>query len=834
MEGLNGNGVGGNGVGREAKEISVSPPKKLLPTLRKPNGKAQSSEEEGEGAGEGLSAVNGDEDAYGGSNMDLVSNGNGSRSSFKKRRAHETLKKSMYRFGRTKPGFDPKTDYDALLGVANYSHVNVTKVKIVCRQLIAQSTLFRQFLKFAGFLTVMFVVILMQRNAYATNGMRSAIMNVLVEPPYRDTSYQFKTWYDVASVDDWWNWHQTVLLDSFYVSTYYNGKQANKIDQQVVMQHIRLNGGFRLTQRRVAPDSCAAQDPRFKPFQSTCYGQTYLAGRCCGAVDTRPFRGAKNESIVYSYESKSFYENGYYEYFGGAGQLEESRAKMQELKDNLWVNDGTRWLRTDFVGHNPNLGLLMQVELYAEISLGGQITTSYFIQGMEINKYACRTDFMRLGLEIVFLACYLGYLVQEVRDYRVLRAMNQSFSSILLNFWNVYDWIYFILVAILIAIRLYMIFTPLAPNLTVTADGIFSGTDRLELSMSSTIVESYFTLCGIVAGLSTVKLLNYFRINIHLSVLTQTLVLMRKEIFQYLVIIVSLLLLWSMIAVSIIGYRNPAFSSIGAAFESMVQLFLGLSGRELVFDSLPKDETGNGPAEATLFYYIFIIVMVFVALNVMVGIIMDAYSNVVGQFERMSNEDGLEVLVNHLFLDQVLHEIVVLKARIIARFSRRGDLALSKMISTDTMLMLMDELEMATGNFGQVDMPSEAENIKAKPEIGFYPPYLHTTSSDEQGEPTILPTTFVFKSLKNFVNEHELARRLDELNAFCEDPLMQTAEDKNRDDIKEDEHEILKIIEEAKQRSSQIITDMKKTIQKLDLLDTVLETNIPEEFQNLG
>jgi len=71
----------------------------------------------------------------------------------------------------------------------------------------------------------------------------------------------------------------------------------------------------------------------------------------------------------------------------------------------------------------------------------------------------------------------------------------------------------------------------------------------------------------------------------------------------------------------------------------------------------------------------------------------------------------------------------------------------------------------------------------------------------------------VFKSLKNFVNEHELARRLDELNAFCEDPLMQTAEDKNRDDIKEDEHEILKIIEEAKQRSSQIITDMKKTIQ---------------------
>eukprot|EP00960_Hanusia_phi_P075138 768377-Hanusia_phi.AAC.10 len=511
MEGLNGNGVGGNGVGREAKEISVSPPKKLLPTLRKPNGKAQSSEEEGEGAGEGLSAVNGDEDAYEGSNMDLVSNGNGSRSSFKKRRAHETLKKSMYRFGRTKPGFDPKTDYDALLGVANYSHVNVTKVKIVCRQLIAQSTLFRQFLK--------------SRNAYATNGMRSAIMNVLVEPPYRDTSYQFKTWYDVASVDDWWNWHQTVLLDSFYVSTYYNGKQANKIDQQVVMQHIRLNGGFRLTQRRVAPDSCAAQ--RTNRTRDSSRFKAHATARRTWLGDVAE-RGAKNESIVYSYESKSFYENGYYEYFGGAGQLEESRAKMQELKDNLWVNDGTRWLRTDFVGHNPNLGLLMQVELYAEISLGGQITTSYFIQGMEINKYACRTDFMRLGLEIVFLACYLGYLVQEVRDYRVLRAMNQSFSSILLNFWNVYDWIYFILVAILIAIRLYMIFTPLAPNLTVTADGIFSGTDRLELSMSSTIVESYFTLCGIVAGLSTVKLLNYFRINIHLSVLTQTLVLMRK------------------------------------------------------------------------------------------------------------------------------------------------------------------------------------------------------------------------------------------------------------------------------------------------------------------
>ena len=231
---------------------------------------------------------------------------------------------------------------------------------------------------------------------------------------------------------------------------------------------------------------------------------------------------------MYTYESKSFFENGYYEYFGGLGQLEASRTKMQNLRDNLWVNNGTRWLRTDFVGHNPNLGLLMQVELYAEISLGGQVTTSYFIEAMEINKYACRTDFMRLGLELIFLTCFLGYLVQEIRDYSVLRAMNQSYTSILLNFWTIYDWIYFILIAILIAIRAYMIFTPLAPNLRVTADGIFSGTERLELSMSSAIVVSYFTLCGIVAALSTIKLLNYFRINIHLSVLTQTLVLMRK------------------------------------------------------------------------------------------------------------------------------------------------------------------------------------------------------------------------------------------------------------------------------------------------------------------
>ena len=91
-------------------------------------------------------------------------------------------------------------------------------------------------------------------------------------------TYELKDWKDISNIREWWEWHQTVLMDTFFVSrflsarldwgnplnhktviqvdTYYNGDAKTKLDSQSIAEHIKFTGGFRITQRRVAPDTC--------------------------------------------------------------------------------------------------------------------------------------------------------------------------------------------------------------------------------------------------------------------------------------------------------------------------------------------------------------------------------------------------------------------------------------------------------------------------------------------------------------------------------------------------------------------------------------------------
>jgi len=187
------------------------------------------------------------------------------------------------------------------------------------------------------------------------------------------------------------------------------------------------------------------------------------------------------------------------------------------------------------------------------------------------------------------------------------------------------------------------------PSLVVTAaDG-----EPLDISWLSTVTWAYYIGCGMIAIFSSVKMIKFLRINIQMSVLTQTFVEMSVEVSVFFGILALLIFMWAAMAVFLFGAICDYFKDLPTAWKTCWMLFIGVKTREDVFDKLPLDEAYNLPPEADIFYYPFTIVMTFVVLNVSTGIIMTAYTKVTDNFERLKHDSMIDVLVDRMFTDQL-------------------------------------------------------------------------------------------------------------------------------------------------------------------------------------
>jgi hypothetical protein len=48
-------------------------------------------------------------------------------------------------------------------------------------------------------------VVLLQRKASYALGVGAAIQNAIFRRPFRDSNYQLKTYFDIQTIEDWWD-----------------------------------------------------------------------------------------------------------------------------------------------------------------------------------------------------------------------------------------------------------------------------------------------------------------------------------------------------------------------------------------------------------------------------------------------------------------------------------------------------------------------------------------------------------------------------------------------------------------------------------------------------
>ena len=149
----------------------------------------------------------------------------------------------------------------------NLRHCNIRKVLNVAEAKRQNSVLGMQFLRFCVFLCVYLFLVYNHRQAYVSESLYSGIKKRLAMTPFRDPeSLEMKTWFDIVSVEDFWNWHEFVLVPQLLADSPTVPGQEERADAlakaNTLLHHNKLVGSFRMTVIRAKERDCAVPGRR--------------------------------------------------------------------------------------------------------------------------------------------------------------------------------------------------------------------------------------------------------------------------------------------------------------------------------------------------------------------------------------------------------------------------------------------------------------------------------------------------------------------------------------------------------------------------------------------
>mmetsp|Transcript_11245 Transcript_11245/g.17677 ORF Transcript_11245/g.17677 Transcript_11245/m.17677 type:complete len:324 (-) Transcript_11245:106-1077(-) len=177
--------------------------------------------------------------------------------------------------------------------------------------------------------------------------------------------------------------------------------------------------------------------------------------------------------------------------------------------------------------------------------------------------------------------------------------------------------------------------------------------DPLFLTQIGDITRAYFILNGIVTFLFILRIIQLARINPKFSLLSESLDQMKYRLLNFAIVLFLLLFFFTLMAMILFGDKLVEFSDLGSAFVSTTQILIGAGDANR--QSAPRRGGGFGKFDgadypemtefaqstAWLFYYPFVMIMVFVVINITIAIIGEAYTRVKKMRDPEEDDYGL-------------------------------------------------------------------------------------------------------------------------------------------------------------------------------------------------
>ena len=285
---------------------------------------------------------------------------------------------------------------------------------------------------------------------------------------------------------------------------------------------------------------------------------------------------------------------------------------IAQLKSNLWMDEATRVVFITITFYNGNLGYFMVMTFIFEFTLGGTVIPR--TKQSIINQEMYHTDEANLVitiLEFITYAFVVYYTVVQVRAALHAVRKTGSIGPYFADVWNMLECIVLISFYMSTYLRLTLFFSR---------------------KPDPVIFENYFTDFGTIGNLwlETFNLdalcvlvlffkgLKYAQLNLSMGMLWKVLSFAAKDILFFTLMLFTLLGGFSMMSLQLFGSSIEQYSSIS---QSVLQLLRVLLGE---FDI--EGMTQASPMMGIIFFFVYIVVMFLIMMNIFLAILGEAYT----------------------------------------------------------------------------------------------------------------------------------------------------------------------------------------------------------------
>nr|XP_032805655.1 polycystic kidney disease 2-like 1 protein [Petromyzon marinus] len=449
------------------------------------------------------------------------------------------------------------------------------------------------------------------------------MMDLFVESPV--SPIDGTNFNSISSMDDFWKVVQGPVLDGLYWEKWYNGDQLPVNLSFIQYENVML-GVPRVRQLKVRNGSCTIY-PLFRNIIPGCYD-----GYSCGEEDKETFgRGTGTAWKYWSEEELSGSSHwGLLAQYSGAGyyrdlsrRKNESAPMLQELKDYLWLDHGTRAVFIDFTTYNGNINLFCVVRLVVEFPLTGGALPSYQFRTVKLIRYVSAFDYFIMACEVIFCCFILYYVVEECLELR-LHGM-KYFKSV----WNCLDII--VIVLSMVAIIFNICRTIAVSNLLgalLNDPNIYADFEYLAFWQTQ-----FNNMLAINVFFAWIKIFKYVSFNKTLTQLSSTLARCAKDVLGFAVMFFIIFFAYAQTGYLVFGSQVEDFSSFVNCIFTQFRIILG----DFDFHAIENANRILGP----IYFTTYIFFVFFVLLNMFLAIINDTYTDV--KAELADTKDDFEI-----------------------------------------------------------------------------------------------------------------------------------------------------------------------------------------------
>eukprot|EP00030_Apusomonadida_sp_AF-17_P005614 a5553_32.p1 GENE.a5553_32~~a5553_32.p1 ORF type:complete len:718 (+),score=331.00 a5553_32:46-2154(+) len=398
-----------------------------------------------------------------------------------------------------------------------------------------------------------------------------------------------------------------------------------------------LVGSVRMRQVRVKPAQCALHQD-FYPQLKNCFAKYAI-----GQEDQEPY-GPKNKwtyrtcselgTVCQQYARLRRYDGGGFAVYMN-GSYATELARIRELQSENWVDLLTRAVFIDWAAYNPSVNMFVVGQMTFEFLPTGGILPDFKFRVVRLYRYNDAPGRLQLVGEVAVLCFVLLFVCEELaqmviscvrirrnRHLREAAGMYRYHVPYFRDAWNYVDWLNIIIFLFVFGCR-YNVDTKFAAMDLVPQDRnrFYDFTSIVQWDA----VEKILLACN--AFLLWFKVFKFAVVFVpRMGVIVHVVATAFFPLFFFLFMFMFVLMGFAQAGAIAFGSDVNGFDTIGTSIFTILLAVLG----QRDFAALYHSNRVFGP----LFFYVFVILVIFIALSMFLTIVDSAYDEVSRSMQR--------------------------------------------------------------------------------------------------------------------------------------------------------------------------------------------------------